>query len=740
MTRYFLSIALLLIYVGVSAQAVSLEKGWKFRQGDSLAWLAPALDETDWKEMSIDRPWEKQGFPNYDGFGWYRMHVTVPSSLKSTSYFKDSIRIDLGTIDDGGEVYLNGKMVFKNYTTGDIHNGLYGKCVIKLAVNDPIFYWDRSNTFAVRVFDTGGDGGIYDGVFAISMNNPIDESTINTDEAFLLRADNSVSKKILLETKNGGYKFAGQLQVKAVDPETGVVVFSKESEATFSQGHPFSMAIEFKLPQHRSYSVVYTFTDKLSRSVLMARNGTPYLMTPTPSPKPQINGPVVYGARPGNPFLYRVPATGTLPLSYQAAGLPQGLQLDRSTGIITGVVSQRGDYPVTLTVANGLGKAVKRFTIRIGDDIGLTPALGWNSWNAWGTSVDDQKVRTSAKAFADQLGAHGWNYVNIDDGWEAEHRAADGSIVPNSKFPDMKALADYVHGLGLKLGIYSSPGPQTCGGYLGSWQHEAQDAGSYNSWGIDYLKYDWCSYSSVAGASPNLDTYKKPYSVMWDALNGVHRDIMFSFCQYGMGDVWKWGATIGGNSWRTTGDINDSWASMSEIGFSQDVPAAYSQPGHFNDPDMLVVGNVGWGDNQHYTKLTPDEQYTHISLWSLLASPLLIGCDLGHADQFTLNLLTNDEVLAIDQDSLGLGARQVLDKDSLQVWKKPLADGAYAVGLFNLSSTYKAASVDPAAIGLTGYTNMRDLWRQQEWTTTGGLLKAKIPPHGVLLLKCSKRG
>jgi alpha-galactosidase len=738
MMRTFLSVTLLLIYVGISAQKVSLEKGWIFREGDSLAWLSPALDEKDWKEMSIDRPWEKQGYANYDGFGWYRLHVTVPSSLKNNSYFKDSIRIDLGTIDDGGEVYLNGKMVFKNYTTGDIHQGLYGRCVIKLAVNDPIFYWDRPNTFAVRVFDTGGDGGIYDGVFAISMNNPIDESAINTDEAFLLKADNTVSKKIRLETKAGGYKFAGKLQVKAVDPETGTVVFTKTTAAAFSLGRPFSMAIEFKLPQHRSYSVLYTFTDSLSRSGLTARNGTPYLMTPAPSPKPKINGPVVYGARPGNPFLYRIPATGTLPLNYQAAGLPQGLQLDRSTGIISGTVDQRGDYPVTLTVTNNLGTTKRRFTIKIGDNIGLTPALGWNSWNAWGVSVDDQKVRTSAKAFADQLGAHGWNYINIDDGWEAAQRAADGSIVTNAKFPDMKALSEYVHGLGLKFGIYSSPGPQTCGGFLGSWQHEAQDARSYNNWGIDYLKYDWCSYSSIAGASPTLDTYKKPYAVMRGALNSVHRDIMFSFCQYGMGDVWTWGATIGGNSWRTTGDITDTWPSMSEIGFSQDTPAGYAQPGHFNDPDMLVVGNVGWGDNQHYTRLTPDEQYTHISLWSLLASPLLIGCDLGHADKFTLNLLTNDEVLAIDQDSLGLGARRVLDKDSLQVWKKPLADGTFAVGLFNLSSTYKAVSVDPAQIGLSGYAKMWDLWRQQP--LTGNLITGKIPPHGVILLKCSKRG
>jgi alpha-galactosidase len=734
-----LSIALLFMYAAISAQRVSLENGWKFRTGDSMAWLAPALEETtDWKAIGVDRPWEKQGYANYDGFGWYRLHVTVPSSLRSSSFFKDSIRINLGTIDDGGEVYLNGKMVFKNYTKGDIHQGLYGKCVIKLAVDDPIFYWDRPNTFAVRVFDTGGDGGIYEGDFSVSMNNPIDESAINTDQAFLLQSDNTVSKKILLETQAGRYKFAGQLQVNVIDPETGSVVFTKTSPAVFSYGHSFPMEISFKLPRNRSYSVRYTFTDSHSGSKLMASNGTPYLLTPAASPKPAINGPVVYGARPGNPFLYRIPATGTLPLSYQAAGLPQGLQLDPATGIISGVANQRGDYPVTLTVANSLGKVKRNFTIKIGDGIALTPALGWNSWNAWGTSVDDQKVRTSAKAFADRLGAHGWNYVNIDDGWEAAQRAADGTIVPNAKFPDMKALADYVHGLGLKIGIYSSPGPQTCGGYLGSWQHETQDAVSYNTWGIDYLKYDWCSYSSVAGPAPDLDTYKKPYAVMREALNSVHRDIVFSFCQYGMGDVWAWGASIGGNSWRTTGDINDSWASMAEIGFSQDAAAAYARPSHFNDPDMLVVGNVGWGDNQHYTKLTPDEQYTHISLWSLLAAPLLIGCDLGHADQFTLNLLTNDEVLAVDQDSLGLAARQVSNKDSIQIWKKPLADGGFAVGLFNLSSAYKAVLLDPSQIGLSEYTRIRDLWIQENVARVGGMVSGKIPPHGVLLVKFSK--
>ena len=226
-----------------------------------------------------------------------------------------------------------------------------------------------------------------------------------------------------------------------------------------------------------------------------------------------------------------------------------------------------------------------------------------------------------------------------------------GVIQTNEKFPDMKALADYVHSKGLKLGIYSSPGPKTCAGFAASYQNEEQDASTYASWGIDYLKYDWCSYGGIA-KDGSLAELQKPYRVMRDALDECGRDIVYSFCQYGMGDVWKWGAEVGGNCWRTTGDINDSWGSMSGIGFGQDGHEKYASPGHWNDPDMLVVGKVGWGPNLHPTGLTPNEQMTHISLWCLLSSPLLIGCDLSDMDQFTLDLLTNDEVLDVNQDPL----------------------------------------------------------------------------------------
>jgi alpha-galactosidase len=235
-----------------------------------------------------------------------------------------------------------------------------------------------------------------------------------------------------------------------------------------------------------------------------------------------------------------------------------------------------------------------------------------------------------------------------------------------------------------------------------------------------------------------LDDYKKPYQVMRASLNKIPRDIMFSFCQYGMGDVWKWGAEVGGNSWRSTGDIEDTWASMSTIGFNQVADGPYAQPGHFNDPDMLVVGKVGWGDNQRNSRLTPDEQYTHISLWSLLSAPLLIGCDMSHLNRFTLGLLTNDEVLAIDQDALGKEARQDIKNDDYQVWIKDLEDGNKAMGIFNTTDKYQTITLKRNSDELKGYNKIRDVWQQKYIIANGPDFTVKVAPHGVMLVRVER--
>lgn len=496
----------------------------------------------------------------------------------------------------------------------------------------------------------------------------------------------------------------------------------------------------------------------------------PYILTPKPPATPRINSAGIFGVRPGSPFHYLVAATGDRPMTFSVTGLPEGLTIEPQTGIITGKLLKAGTYEVNLCAENAKGKAEKKLRIVCGDRIALTPPMGWNSWNCFAGEVSADKVKRAADAMVKSgLINHGWTYINIDDFWENHRDSKDSSlrgkfrddagyIMPNSRFVDMKPLADYVHSLGLKIGLYSSPGPWTCGGCAGSYGYEKQDAESYAKWGFDYLKYDWCSYGNVINGLPNNDPYQvsslsynggtdlntaiKPYKMMGEYLRRQPRDIVYSLCQYGMSDVWKWGDSVGGNSWRTTNDITDTWVSVKDIALAQDKSAAWAKPGNWNDPDMLVVGTVGWG-NPHPSKLKPDEQYLHISLWCLFSAPLLIGCDMEKLDDFTLNLLTNDEVIAINQDPLGKQATCIQTIGDLRIYVKELEDGSHAVGFCNFGvDVVDLPYNDFEKIGLKGKYNVRDLWRQQDVgtidTNTGELL-LKIPAHGVTLYKFSSR-
>jgi alpha-galactosidase len=458
------------------------------------------------------------------------------------------------------------------------------------------------------------------------------------------------------------------------------------------------------------------------------------VLTPKASPKPRINGARVVGVRPGSPFLFTVPTTGDRPMTFSAKKLPVGLQIDPQSGRITGVLKEKGVHAVTVRARNGRDEAERELRIVSGDTIALTPPMGWNSWNCFGCDVNEANVRAAADAMvASGLINHGWTYINIDDCWEAG-RDADGNVTSNQKFPDMKALTDYVHRKGLKIGLYSSPGPKTCAGHEGSYKHEDQDARRYAEWGFDYLKYDWCSYGGIV-PNPDHDGFMRPYRVMRAALDKVPRDIVFSLCQYGMNNVWEWGAQVGGNCWRTTGDISDTWSSMSNIGFGQAGREKFAWPGHWNDPDMLVVGYVGWSAKVRPTRLTPNEQYAHITLWCLLCSPLLIGCDMTRLDEFTLNLLTNDEVLDVSQDPLGRQAARVAKDGSLEIWAKDLADGTKAVGLFNRGEDECSMILKWSDLGLSGTQKVRDLWRQKELGKFAGQFQTSVPRHGVALVK-----
>ena len=352
-----------------------------------------------------------------------------------------------------------------------------------------------------------------------------------------------------------------------------------------------------------------------------------------------------------------------------------------------------------------------------------TPPMGWNSWNKFASKVDDAGVRAAADAIASNgMKEAGYVYVNIDDTWEGE-RDAQGIIHSNKKFPDMKALADYVHSKGLKIGIYSSPGPATCALYPGSYGHEEQDAKTYAEWGFDYLKYDWCS----AGNIYKDDEMQPVYQKMGDALRASGRKIVFSLCQYGRNHVWTWGPEIGGNLWRTTGDIRDAWDSMTKIGFNQADIGPYAGPGHWNDPDMLEVGNGG---------MTTAEYRTHFSLWAILAAPLLAGNDLQHISPEILEILTNKDVIAVDQDPAGKQGRRISKTGDQEIWVKDLVDGAKAVGLFNRGADTAKMTVKWADLQMsTAPKNAKDLWAHADVPVDNPEYSADVPSHGVVMLR-----
>jgi len=430
-------------------------------------------------------------------------------------------------------------------------------------------------------------------------------------------------------------------------------------------------------------------------------------------------------------------------MRFSAKGLPKGLDIDEKTGRITGVLSTRGKYGALLIAENSLGRDEREFRIIVGDGICLTPPMGWNSWNCGATAVDEAKVRAAAKAMYESgLVNHGWTYINIDDAWQGKRGGKFNAIQGNERFPDMKGLCDYVHGLGLKIGVYSTPwvtsyaqyiggssnnedgswSVETAGGGHGKYPFAMNDAKQWAEWGMDYLKYDWL---------PNDVPHVKEMS---EALRMSGRDVVYSLSNSApFEDAHEWASLA--NCWRTTGDIRDYWGSVRDIGFSQDRWAEFAGPGHWNDADMLVAGKVGWGPDVHPSGLSADEQYTHISLWCLLASPLLLGCDLAQLDEFTLNLLTNDEVLEVNQDPLGAQAARVLRDIDVEVWAKDMEDGSKAVGLFNRGPIELSARVGWSDLNIDGPQRVRDLWRQRDIGVFKEKFETKIPGHGVVLVR-----
>ena len=701
---------------------VSVNEG-RFQKGDNPAWSQAAFDDSGWQVLSLDKDWNQQGVRNANGYGWYRIHVVIPSSLKKG--MTDKVLLDLGPIDDTDETWLNGKRVGKTGSNPEDPAGYIGEySTPRHYVVDPkLVKWDRENVIAVRVYNGGDPGGFFE--------RPAFISKPSLEDFVSLRLDKKDGRyQAVIHSEAPG---RGSVKVVTRDILSDQVVDQREWKTSVSPRNDIAFLVD-AVGQQR---VTVSYTDEKFGETIDASVCTPYILTPPAPAEPRYNGPLVFGVRPGSPVIFRLAFSGEKPMKYAVEGLPEGVSLDPDKGVLSGSVRQAGDYPLVFIARNAKGETRAEFTLKVGAKIALTPPMGWNSWNCWGLSVSQEKVMSSAAALINRgLADYGYSYINVDDAWEAEERAPDGRIVTNEKFPDMKGLGDWLHGNGLKLGIYSSPGDRTCGGYLGTLDHERQDAETWNEWGVDYLKYDWCGYSKVFGPDPDhsVAAYARPYMKMQQYLRQQPRDIFYSLCQYGMADVWTWGHAVDANSWRTTGDITDTWASLHNIGFVRQAGLhPYAGPGHWNDPDMLVVGKVGWSDNLRDSRLTPDEQYTHISLWSLLAANMLIGCDIAQMDDFTFNLLCNNEVNAVNQDILGHQAHQDVDEDGVQMWSRDLYDGAVAVGIFNLNEA--SVPVDLAGaldkIGIRDVETVRDLWRQKDIPM--GLYN--VAPHGVLYIK-----
>lgn len=598
-------------------------------------------------------------------------------------------------------------------------------------------------------------------------NNPLRLGGVHYPHGVGMHAPGS----LLVQLAGGGSRFVARVGVddeRATEYGTGSVVFevwvdNKLAFATDVLRQGKSQLVDIDLRGAKTLELLALDGDDGSNGdhadwagaqiVTTGPNAPkPVAFVPPPEPAPAIapsdetvfrlNGPRVVGATPGRPFVHRLAVSGPRPMRFAARGLPRGLRLDPRTGIISGQIARAGRSDVKLVVTGKAARAEATLTLVAGDrKLALTPPMGWSSWNAFGINIDAEKIRGVSDALvATGLANFGYQYVNIDDGF-TNGRDESGKLSVAAKMGDLKQLANHIHQHGLRFGVYSSPGAKTCGGLEGSLGHEEQDAASFSQWNVDYLKHDWCSYDQIVRDESSIDAVKKPFIDMRNALHGIKRDVVFALCQYGIGSVWQWGSSpqVGGNLWRTTGDLVDTWGSMWGIGFAHHAWSPYAAPGGWNDPDMLVVGwTGGWEGPPRPTRLSPNEQILHVTQWSMLAAPLILGLDLGKLDDVTRSLLTHEEVIAVDQDSLGKAATRLSRTGRTEVWTRPLDDGTQAVALYNLGWKRTTVKVDWATLDLTGPQPVRDLWQRKDLGNVDGQVSFEVPQHGVVLLKIGK--
>lgn len=514
------------------------------------------------------------------------------------------------------------------------------------------------------------------------------------------------------------------------------------------------------------------------------------ILTPQPKDEPQINGASVFGVRPGKPVFYRVAVSGTNPIIYSAEGLPEGVQIDTDSGWITGRAPiESGDYEIILHAGNSKGESTKTLVLRVGNTISLTPPMGWNSWYVHSEGVSEVAIREMAEAMEEKgLDQFGWTYINIDDCWMGERHPVTKAIQANEKFDDMKAMAEFVNSKGFKLGIYSTTWMSTFAGYVGGTAPNAEgdyseyylpeeemlnpaqffgrhpsstkrgiaqvgpywfvdrDAQQFANWGIDYVKYDWVEVE--LGKNENGiyrrqsdKKVRKSDSItgrFYNDFRSLDRDIVISLSP-GHNPEEDELVTKYCNLWRLTPDIKARWEDLTRV-FSDELVARYpiTRPGLYGDLDMLQIGPLGQPNRNlkefKPSPLTPPEQYYQVTLWSILSQPLLLSCNIPTMDEFDLNLVTNSEVLAVNQDPLvNQGYRVENEEGFYEIWAKDLADGSKALAFFNLSDEEKDITITANLLGMKG--NVRDLWRQKDIGKLKNEFTVKVNAHGTGFFK-----
>lgn len=622
-------------------------------------------------------------------------------------------------------------------------------------------------------FSDGVDTIVYDLAGAYPAKVPIErllrtatfnrkEGTIAVTDEAVFAAPTAFESPVIAWRKPIHGTAKGVFQIPTGGPEAMDVTVRAEggdwklSEEFIENPHrtqPYRVAVAFEKPVlSAKITVVYRLGSFPQMGVL----------TPQAKAEPRINGARIFGVRPGHPVLWRIPVTGERPMTVEVTGLPAGVVYDEKTHSLAGSTIVRGDHEFTVTAKNAKGTATRWMTLSVGDRLCLTPPMGWNSWNCWGQDVTDARMRKAADAMvATGLADHGWNYIVVDDCWRTRPtekeagfarpgwigdkahmygaaRFPDGTPKTNAAFPDMKAMADHIHGLGLRAGLYSVPSEVACCYTFGSWKYEAKDAETWAKWGYDLVKYDWCyGDRQYAGTAPTRRQWQfNGYRKMGDLLAKQPRDIVYNVCNYGLNNVTEWARAAGGHYWRTNDDVKDSWTLLIKSIDANLKVADAAGPGGWNDPDMLVIGPMR---SNGFTKsrLTPNEQYTHMSLWAIQAAPLFIGCDMERLAQDPLawSFLTNDEVIDIDQDELGKVGRRVVHTKDYDVWARPLVDGSWAVALFNRTWEPRSITAVFKDFGAAGRLVVRDVWAQKDLGALDDQFTTEVYGHATRLFR-----